>query len=277
MKKVVFTMLLSASMGAHAQLSNLFEDLKKAADALQSTAGAPANQSGSTPGAPAAPKPNAPQQKSPTPTAQTATPQKTIPGPAPIASAQLPIPKDPVLNLKGFNISITPAEAKGIVKSLQLKEQLMVGGKNLVTYSCGQIFTPNKTPCNFTFAGIDIHGMFLTYWGDEFVLVKFIYLTGTDMFVDLNNPKYGAKLKTALDEKYGVQNTNSNHKGDWIFGREKLVLEMYNDPEYKMWYGQLALVNHQTYENYHDAADKEIIERQKRLKEESKKKVQADM
>lgn len=183
-----------------------------------------------------------------------------------------------IVNLKGFHTKMTLVEAKRIVSSLQLQNQRTVGGKTLATYMCGVSITPSKIPCNFTYAGMDINGIILNFWGDDVAVIRLIYLTGSDIHVDYNNPIYGAKLKEALDEKYGKQNTNSNHKGDWIFGRQRLTLEIMRDYSLgNALIGQIALVDNPTYDKLKETIMIEQENREKRASEEKKKKTLSDM
>lgn len=272
MKKVALSVLLCASMGAHAQLGNLLEDLKKAAEAMQSTEGKP-NSTKGTPGATSSPK----QADSPVvqkPPAANSAPADSSPAPAQAEALPKQIAAAPKFNLKGFNIGMKPSEALFLVPALQIQSQSVIAGKSAVMYTCGQMYLKNKSTCSFTFGGIEQKGVEAMFWGDQLVMAKFVHSAGTDGATELEHMRIARTIRPPLEERYGK---SANSSGEWTTSSELMVLEMHRNDQLRMWFGQLALVNKPLYAQYDEAFQMAVHEHQLKQRQEKLKKLSSDM
>jgi hypothetical protein len=267
MKKFIIIFITLFPILSHAQLENLLTDFKKISQTLQSTV------------SPVVPPP-LPAATVATPSSPTiATP--TQPSTAVATSAQPTVNAPPLsvvepLNLKGFNLRMSKEDVKKIIPNIESVDYFTVDGKMRTTLSCGALFSKSKSNCSFTYAGMELNGIVAAFWGNDLMVFKLIYNTGTRAQVDYNNFKLGSIMKKALVSKYGQQNnTSSSYSGRWIFGDEKMFLEL--EENASGLFGSVAVSNSTLVTKYQTLLDKQNEDASKKSDAAAKSKTLSDM
>jgi len=181
-------------------------------------------------------------------------------------------------NLKGLNLRASKAEVQKLVPALKfsaLNGGDLVEGKVAGAFVCGPKLQNTGGACNFTYAGIPIHHMYIDYWGETAISIQLLFSDYTNIKDSSTNSRTAMELKAALDEKYGVQQTSSSLKGSWKSGAETLSIEDVEEGSIKS--NSIYLTNFKTRGRYIDALSAQGEAREKVEQRRKMDKKKSDM
>ena len=184
-----------------------------------------------------------------------------------------------VFNLKGFHLNMSRGDVKKLIPNAKFEKVDTYDGKEFSGYQCGVVAQQTPNSCAFTYAGEEITGISVRFWGDYPFEIQFY-------FGEYRNGKHGVasvyldrKMRAALDTKYVKQSNTTGPNGNlgsiWESGSEFMKFEYVRD---KGFYSNSLSLNDNSYFKQFDEAQRKHNSLQNKIDKQNKdKKVLSDM
>ena len=181
-------------------------------------------------------------------------------------------------NLKGYYLGMTRAEVKKIMPNARFEMVDTVEGKELSGYNCGVAAKKLPEDCNFTFAGEEITGITVAFWGERAYEIQMYFGAYRKKDHGKATFKTDERMATAIDTKYFNESNKGNSQkagSQWESGDEMLKTEYIEDTNFVS--NSLSLNDYKYFRLLQLAGQKQAEIKQKGDKVKNDKKVLSDM
>ena len=147
-----------------------------------------------------------------------------------------------IFNLKGFHLNMTREDAKKLMPSSKFEIVSNIDGKELSGFSCGVVAQQLPNICNFTYAGEEITGITVSFWGDRAYEIQLYFGAYRPKDHNSSSVNLDFKMRAALDTKYSRESNGKNSDSNfatkggsgtiWESGSERLKIEFVEDKNF---------------------------------------------
>lgn len=184
-----------------------------------------------------------------------------------------------IFNLKGFHLNMTRDDVKRLISNAKFDKVTIYDGKELSGYQCGVVAQQHSNSCGFSYAGEEITGITVSFWGD-FAFEIQLY------FGEFRPNKHSSatvyldrKMRAALDSKYNKESNTTGPNGNlgslWRSGSELMRFEYVKDKNF--YSNSLSLVDIKYRNEFLAAKDQYEALKKQSEKQKNDKKVLSDM
>lgn len=184
-----------------------------------------------------------------------------------------------VFNLKGFNLNMTRNDVKKLIPNSKPEVVGSIEGKEWSGYNCGVVAQQTPSGCNFTYAGEEITGITVSFWGDRAFEIQLYFGTHRPNEHNVAGIHLDRKMRQALDTKYPEESNTTGPNGNigtrWESGSEYLKTEYVEDKNFKS--NSISLLDIEYRKQFRSANTKhqEAVEKVDKIK--NNKKLLSDM
>lgn len=119
-----------------------------------------------------------------------------------------------VFNLKGFHLNMTKDDVKKIIQNPKYKLIETIGAKELGGFDCGVALHQPPSGCKFTYAGEEITGITVSFWGDRAYEIQFYFGPYRRSDHTSSSGNFERRMRAALDTKYLKESNTTGPNGN---------------------------------------------------------------